>query len=134
MTQIEHADLMWLVGLAEGEASFDAQRGKYPRIRIAMADRDVVGRAATLMGCRVRLSLHPAPYKAMFHAEIQGERAADLMRQLLPHLGARRSAKVAEILGHTSLTAGQKPGPRIARPPGLPLPSDVSALTLKESA
>lgn len=113
-------DLYWFVGLCEGEAAFDAQRGKYPRIRIAMADRDVVGRAATLMGCRVRLSLHPAPFKAMWHAEIQGERAAEIMRLILPHLGARRSAKVAEILGHTSLTKGQKPGPRVTRPPGLP--------------
>lgn len=113
------ADLMWFVGLCEGEASFDAQRGKYPRIRIGMTDRDVVGRAATLMGCRVRLSLKPAPFAAMWHAEIQGERAADLMRLILPHMGARRSARIAEVLGHTSLTRGQKPGPRITRPPAL---------------
>ncbi len=117
---MNESDLLWLVGLCEGEATFDAQRGKYPRIRIGMTDRDTVGRAATLMGTNVRLSLKPAPHSAMWHAEIQGERAAELMRLMLPHMGARRSARIADILGHTSLTRGQKPGPRITRPPGLP--------------
>lgn len=132
---IAQEDLLWLVGIMEGEGCFDAQRGKYPRVRLAMVDRDVVGRAATLMGTRVRLSLQAPPKRSTWHAEIQGARAAELMWVLLPHMGARRSAKIAEILGHTSLTTGQKPGPRIARPPGLPLPENVSALTtVKESA
>ena len=115
------ADLMWLVGILEGEGCFDAHRGKYPRIRVGMKDRDVVGRVATLIGARVRVSLKPAPFAPMFHTEVQGERAAELMRQVLPHMGARRSSKIAEILGHTSLSRGQKPGPRISRPPGLPV-------------
>lgn len=119
---MERDNLFWLVGLLEGEGCFDAQRGKYPRIRVSMVDRDSVGRAATLMGTKVRLSLKPAPYRAMWSAEIQGERAAELMRLVLPHMGARRSAKIAEILGHTSLTRGQKPGPRVTRPPGLVAP------------
>ena len=114
------ADLMWLVGILEGEGCFDAQRAKYPRIRLGMKDRDVVGRVATLMGTRVRVSLKPAPFAPMFHTEVQGERAAELMRLIFPHMGARRSSKIAEILGHTSLTKGQKPGPRTTRPPGLP--------------
>lgn len=114
------ADLMWLVGILEGEGCFDAQRHKYPRIRLGMKDRDVVGRVATLMGTRVRVSLKPAPFAPMFHTECQGERAAELMRLIFPHMGARRSSKIAEILGHTSLVKGQKPGPRTTRPPGLP--------------
>jgi hypothetical protein len=124
---VNEADLYWLVGLCEGEATFDAHKGRYPRIRISMCDRDTVGRAATLMGCRVRLTLKPAPFSALWSAEIQGPRAAELMRLMLPHLGARRSAKVAEILGHTSLTQGQKPGPRVTRPPGLADPVRVES-------
>lgn len=118
-------DLIWLAGLLEGEGTFDLHRGRYPRIRVGMSDRDVVGRAATLMGSSVRLSLKPAPMKAMFHAEVSGTRAADLMRALLPHMGARRSAKIAEVLGHASLdpvlNRNGTPGPRLTRPPALPL-------------
>lgn len=125
---IPESDLMWLVGILEGEGSFDCHRGKYPRVRLGMTDRDVVGRAATLMGSRVRLSLHAAPVQATWHTEISGERAADIMRALLPHMGARRSARIATVLGHAQLRTGQKPGPRLTRPPGLPA-SDVSPLT-----
>lgn len=118
-------DLIWLAGLLEGEGSFDLHKGRYPRIRVGMTDRDVVGRAATLMGAKVRLSLKPAPAKAMFHAEVSGERATALMRLLLPHMGARRSAKIAEVLGHATLDPVKQrhgaPGPVLTRPPALPL-------------
>lgn len=121
-------DVVWLAGLLEGEGTFDLHRGKYPRVRVAMTDRDVVGRAATLLGARVRLSLKPAPYKASWHAEISGEKASEVMRAVLPHMGARRSAKIAEILGASALgrtvtpkreTVSSLPGPKMVRPPAL---------------
>ncbi|MFG3715820.1 hypothetical protein [Micromonospora sp. NPDC047730] len=112
-------DVIWLAGLLEGEGAFDLQRGRYPRVRVAMKDRDVVGRAATLMGCSVRLSLRPPPQAAMWHAEIQGPAAEAVMRAVLPIMGARRSAKIAEVLGHAPKTS--KVPVAISRPPGLPL-------------
>lgn len=116
-------DLLWLAGLLEGEGTFDLHRGKYPRVRVGMSDRDVVGRAATLLGARVRLSLKPAPNAAMWHAEISGTKATEIMVAILPHMGARRSAKIAAVLGHASLgpTSNGAPGPRITRPPALPI-------------
>lgn len=119
---IEHADrddVVWLAGLLEGEGSFDLHRGRYPRVRVAMTDRDVIGRAATLMGVSVRLSLKPAPQKAMWHAEASGPKAEAIMRAILPHMGARRSARIAQILGHAPKTA--KTPVAITRPPGLPM-------------
>lgn len=104
---IEHADrdsVIWLSGLLEGEGSFDTHRSRYPRVRLAMSDRDTVTRAAALMGCSVRLSLRPAPHAAMWHAEIQGPRAEAVMRAILPFMGARRSARIAEVLGHAAHT------------------------------
>lgn len=117
-------DLLWLAGLLEGEGAFDLHRGKYPRIRLGMTDRDVVGRAATLIGSRVRLSLRPAPAQATWHTEVSGTRATEVMRALLPFMGSRRSGRIATVLGHAAL-AGAKPsastpGPRITRPPGHP--------------
>jgi len=122
---IDHDDLVWLAGLLEGEGSFDLHRGKYPRIRLGMTDRDVVGRAATLLGGKVRLSLKPKPAKAMWHTEISGTKATEVMREILPYMGARRSAKIAEVLGHATLSPLKPygaPGPKITRPPALPMP------------
>jgi len=124
---VNRDDIIWLAGLLEGEGTFDLHRGKYPRVRVGMTDRDVVGRAATLMGARVRLSLKPAPNAAMFHAEVSGGKAAEVMAAILPHMGARRSARIATILGHATLSVETKPngapGPRITRPPALPMGS-----------
>lgn len=109
-------DVLWLAGLLEGEGSFDLHRGRYPRVRVAMTDRDVVGRAATLMGCGVRLSIRPAPYRAMWHAEVSGARAVEVMRSILPHMGARRSGRIAQVLGHSGRTTPTL----VKRPPGVP--------------
>jgi hypothetical protein len=123
-------DLIWLAGLLEGEGTFDAHRGKYPRIRLAMTDRDIVGRAASLMDTKIRLSLHTAPAKPTWHAEISGDRAAGIMAEILPFMGARRSAKIAEVLAihHFRQKAviaagkGTTPGPRVTRPLGVAKP------------
>lgn len=125
-------DAIWLAGLCEGEATFDLHKGKYPRIRIEMVDRDVVGRAANLMDTGIRLSLHPAPAKPTFHAEVSGQRAADIMEELLPFMGARRSGRIAEVLARYRFAkpelAGKKctPGPKLARPLGITKPSTAA--------
>lgn len=137
----DHDDLLWLAGLLEGEGSFDAHRGKYPRIRLAMTDRDVVGRAASLMDAKIRLSLHPAPAKPTWHTEISGPRASSIMREILPHMGTRRSGRIAEVLATEAyrnyrpralvgvgcdvaplVNASSTPGPRVTRPAGIAKP------------
>lgn len=124
----DQRDVLWLAGLLEGEGTFDLHRGKYARVRLAMTDRDIVGRAATLVGSRVRLSLKPAPYKASWHAEVTGTKAVEVMTAVLPFMGARRSAKIAAILGASALgatvtpkrqTVASAPGPKVVRPPAL---------------
>ncbi|AWY06664.1 endonuclease [Microbacterium phage Zeta1847] len=131
-------DVVWLAGLLEGEGTFDAHRRKYPRIRLGMTDRDVVGRAASLMGCGIRLTLKPAPMSPTFHAEISGERAARIMRELLPHMGARRSGRIAEVLSIHATRTGKlapragggsrsTPGPSLGRPLGIAKPQAPAA-------
>lgn len=115
----DERDVVWLAGLLEGEGTFDAHRAKYPRVRVGMVDRDVVGRAATLMGSRVTLRLHTAPAQATWHAEVSGEKAVQVMEAVLPHMGSRRSGAIATVLGQTGKSITRiKP----QRPPGLPLP------------
>ena len=118
-------DLLWLAGLLEGEGTFDLHKRKYPRIRLGMTDRDVVGRAADLLGANLRVSIPLDGTKTMFHTEISGQRAAAILRLLLPLMGARRSGKIGEILGGydrrgaTGLVRGARmPGPALTKPPG----------------
>lgn len=115
-------DLIWLAGLLEGEGTFDTHKQRYPRIRVGMTDRDVVGRAATLMGSSIRMTLSAQGHKPMFHSELSGARAADLMRLLIPHMGSRRSSKIGQILGdYAAYGASSRdsfPGPVLTRPPG----------------
>lgn len=125
-------DLLWLAGLLEGEGSFDAHRGKYPRIRLAMTDRDIVGRAASLMDSKIRLALHPAPASATWHTEISGVRAAAIMRDILPHMGTRRSGRIADVLGVAYFRENPHvttsfPGPQITRPAGIAKPITAAA-------
>lgn len=122
----DREDLVWLAGLLEGEGTFDLHRGKYPRIRLAMTDRDVVGRAASLMGTSIRLSIRTDGHKATFHTETSGKKAVAIMEALLPYMGARRTSKIAEILGRRAsldgVTARAFPAPALTRPPGFATP------------
>lgn len=124
-------DLLWLSGLLEGEGSFDAHRGKYPRIRLGMTDRDVVGRAASLMDASIRLSLRPAPNQPTWHTEISGARAAAIMAEILPHMGSRRSGKIASVLSAAKWPAAPEksasaPGPALTRPAGISKPATAA--------
>lgn len=125
-------DLLWLAGLLEGEGTFDAHRDKYPRIRLAMTDRDIVGRAASLMDSGIRLSLHAAPNKPTWHTELSGRKAADVMRSILPHMGARRSSKIATVLARAAFPADSyarstsTPGPKVTRPAGVAKPATAA--------
>jgi hypothetical protein len=117
-------DLLWLAGLLEGEGAFDLSKGRYPRVRVAMTDRDTVGRAATLMGTSVRLSLKQAPSAPTWHSEVSGPRAESIMRELLPHMGTRRSQRIAEVLAAAEYRRDDKgrksiPGPVVGRPAGI---------------
>jgi hypothetical protein len=131
--QADHEDVIWLAGLLEGEGAFDTHRGKYARVRLAMTDRDIVGRAATLFGSSIRLTLRPAPKTSTWHAEVQGPRAEAIMRAVLPYMGARRSSKIAEVLAAvtarrtSSSWAGGASRVALTRPPGLLSPSGAGA-------
>lgn len=88
----------WLAGLLDGEGCFDAPR-KNPRIRVKMSDHDVILRAADLMGATTHQETARFDHhKPLMVAQITGDRAVSVMRAVLPWLGARRSAKVLELI------------------------------------
>lgn len=129
IAEADRDDVLWLSGLLEGEGCFDLHRRIYPRVRLAMTDRDVVGRVATLFGSSIRLTLKPKPAAPTWHAEVQGARAVEVMRAVLPYMGSRRSGRIAEILsayGARKLEVaptGNAYRGTLTRPPGLLSPT-----------
>ena len=107
-TDVSDFDLVWIVALLEGEGCFTAEKHstkyptRYPRITLAMTDRDVVKRAADLLGCKSVMGpyTHPVnrPGKPMFRCVLTGRRAEVWMRKLGPLMGIRRREKIEEIL------------------------------------
>ncbi len=95
LTSVQSA---WLAGLLDGEGCFDAPRNN-PRVRVKMADHDVVLRAAELMDAHVHVEPGRLPHhRACMVAQAHGDKAIAVMRAVLPHLGARRTEKVTGII------------------------------------
>lgn len=92
-------DRAWLAGLLEGEGCF-AFYGT-PRISVSMTDRDVIDRVAHLMGATLiseRRDPRKPTHKTQYVTQVAGTRAHRLMRDLLPLMGARRAARIREVL------------------------------------
>lgn len=101
---MQESELAWLAGLLEGEGSFMMSRNTvnhkvylYPKVVVTMTDKDVIQRAALLFGTGV-YTVKVKTGKTQYRAQVTGTRAAEFMKQLLPFMGERRSAKINEIL------------------------------------
>jgi hypothetical protein len=120
---MDAVDLAWLAGLLEGEGSFMLSKSRtggkiyhYARVGVQMADRDVVERAAALMGAKSVRVIRPIPkrglltQKVMFRAWKDGAGAAGLIRELRPFMGERRKAQMDAVLAdHGSVEVGRPP-------------------------
>jgi len=95
---ISTKDIAWLAGLLEGEGCFRYRTT--PTIQFAMTDKDVVGRAAGLLGAASVRFRKPqaAHHKPQYEVSIHGQLAAEWMMTLYVLLGARRRGKIREIL------------------------------------
>lgn len=91
-------DLAWLAGLLEGEGSFlkaPPSNPNCPRISLEMTDKDVVERAALLMGGKaVKRLLKSTVWKPTYRVIIKGSRAVALMRLLHSKMGERRRSQI----------------------------------------
>ncbi len=111
-------DIIWLAGLLEGEGSFFLERvhgnARYAVIEVTMTDEDVIQRAAGIMGVKPAFRHAPAKVKAghkpTWRARLRGKKAEALMRELLPQMGSRRSAKIEELLERKLRESNPGPG------------------------
>lgn len=109
MGSIQLGDLMWLVGLFEGEGHFGV-KDKTPRVFLGMTDSDVVSRAAYILGYKKPLGIQlRGPYKTYFYLEIFGDEAADIMEQFEPYLCNRSCLRVRKILADRRAWRKTKP-------------------------
>lgn len=96
----------WLAGLLEGEGCFavtsKSRARPDVRVELKMTDRDVVLRAAALMGFGPsRLRMNVSPYPRHKDTHVVSARAEDAVRVMLavrPYMGARRGARIDECL------------------------------------
>lgn len=92
----------WLAGLLEGEGNF-TNSGGYPVIKVSMCDRDVIARAAELLGGQAIWEVNDARARERgwspgFATGLGGARGAELMRTVQPLMGTRRQAAIDHAL------------------------------------
>jgi len=92
-------NLGWIVGILEGEGTFDLSNKKYPRVRIEMTDKDSVYRFYAVLGVS-RTPRHTVRQdkKDSWVGSIHGPQAKLLMVDVFPHMSERRQQKIQEIL------------------------------------
>jgi len=96
---ISTRDIAWTTGLLEGEGTF-GMSGRSITISVRMTDRDIIERAAEMLG---GYSWGPqAPrmphHKPQWRAQIKGPRAAAWMMTMYALLGVRRRSQVRRAL------------------------------------
>lgn len=90
-------DIAWLAGLLEGEGSFTWSYT--PQIQLQMTDRDIVERAAKLLGVGLRNPwMRKDGYQTVWSCVPCGSTAISWMMTLFPLMGERRQAKIRELL------------------------------------
>lgn len=107
---IANRDLYWLAGLLEGEGCFglcvNHNKGKvyrYPQIQLRMCDKDVMQRAANLLGAPInKYSQHRPTQSDYYQFSITCQRAAIWMNKLYPLLGKRRQKAIIKALKNSN--------------------------------
>ncbi len=100
------ADIHYMVGLIEGEGCLVLHRGKYPRVTVAMTDKDVVEKAARLfksgtMYSRATMSrnlVKAVITKPIWTTLVTGGRAVGWMLTIYSLMGQRRQKKIRDIV------------------------------------
>ena len=94
-------DAAWLAGLLEGEGSFILRRRGLPRLAIDMTDRDVIERAACLLGgARVceRKPNGTTHHRPVYFLRVGCRQAVQWMMTIYSLMGVRRRAQIRVCL------------------------------------
>ncbi|MBC8737324.1 hypothetical protein F6X40_10945 [Paraburkholderia sp. UCT31] len=94
--------LAWIAGLLEGEGCFDCnRRNNTVCVTLNMTDVDVVNDFAAITSAFLwKEAPRRNGWKPSFIARVQGVKAAQLMRAVLPYMGQRRSVRIEDCLAY----------------------------------
>ena len=108
----------WAAGLFEGEGSI-TNSGIYPKLYLAMTDKDVVDEFMSFIGIGKIHVRDRAPHQTQYAWQVTGAQIRPVLERLLPYLGQRRSYKALNCLddidNHLFLKA-TKNGTTVFRP------------------
>ena len=92
------SEMAWVAGLMEGEGYFGSNRG-HLRLSLQMTDRDVVERAADLLGARLcrRQEAAREHWTPTWQSTVYGRRALDIAERLEPFMGYRRRDQIQKM-------------------------------------
>ncbi len=102
---MEAVEAAWLAGLLEGEGCFSRGVRSGPKVQLQMTDRDVVARAAALIGGNGKISAYDRSpnRKVIYRVNVQGEAAIRVMMAVYPLMGERRRAKIRDEFAKAGL-------------------------------
>jgi len=102
-------EICWLAGLVEGEGCFPKNAGVI--IALSMTDEDVVRKAAQLFGAQSVYARAGTDnghgYKTQYTLHVRGPQAIGWMFTLYTLLGARRRARIREVIHQWKATQPQ---------------------------
>ena len=100
------SEIAWIAGLLEGEGCFTFSKG--PNVVLSMTDKDVVERAASLMGAKV-IARDPKniKWKRIYCARVHGYQAIAWMLTIYSFMGERRKEKIIENIAKWKKTKQQ---------------------------
>lgn len=95
-------DIAWLAGLLEGEGTFVSGKrtSHLPMIQLMMTDKDIVIRAAKIMGANrvTEQTKTTTTGKQVYRTKVFGMRAVSWCMTLYCLMGERRQGKIAYLL------------------------------------
>jgi hypothetical protein len=90
-------DIAWAAGILEGEGTFRLSRRVNVCVKAEMTDEDIILRLQCIFGGHISNVNRPS-YKPSWVWSVTGDRAAVIMRLVLPHMGVRRSIDINNAL------------------------------------
>jgi len=105
--QMTETEAAWLAGILEGEGCFDWNRSaegkRWPRIRIAMCDEDVIHRVKEVTGGRTAVSCEKRTLKPNWRPSYRfqiahREKVREVLVAIRPWMGERRAETIDEML------------------------------------
>ncbi len=100
MRELSITERAYIAGLFEGEASFCFTTLGYPRVQIEMTDFDVMNNLAVIFNQKLchRNPVNPKHKESWKLALCKAQVVLDVLTQLLPFMGVRRTEKINSII------------------------------------